>query len=188
MRAGAKGRSADDDNRKMLSTEQERAREANRIHCKETRDRRRERERRLYEEVEVLKLCKTIVEDGPDLFSLHKPTMDAPFSFLCDNFFTRLQLRPEHMLGKPLSSIVDERDHLSLRNAIFQVLRVSEERQQQHADLSMAAGVGNEGSGGGSNGALIQLRIRHGPISCETSMSIVRGSDGLVIVTRLYNC
>lgn len=31
------------------------------------------------QEVEILKLCKSIVEDGPDLFSLHKPSVDAPF-------------------------------------------------------------------------------------------------------------
>lgn len=31
------------------------------------------------QEVEMLKLCKSIVEDGPDLFSLHKPSVDAPF-------------------------------------------------------------------------------------------------------------
>lgn len=31
------------------------------------------------QEVEVLTLYKSIVEDGPDLFSLHNPTSDAPF-------------------------------------------------------------------------------------------------------------
>lgn len=31
------------------------------------------------QEVEVLTLYKAIVEDGPDLFSLHSPTSDAPF-------------------------------------------------------------------------------------------------------------
>eukprot|EP00752_Nemacystus_decipiens_P001892 g1822.t1 len=186
MNTGAKRQSAGENNRKLSSAEHERAREANRIHCKETRDRRRERERRLYEEVETLKLCKSIVDDGPDLFSLHKPTVDAPFSFLCENFFTRLQLQPEYMLGTPLSSIVDERYHFSLRSAIFQVLHQSEEHQQHPS--STGAVVGSDGSGGGSSGSLIQVRIRHGPISYEASMSIVCGSDGLVIVTRLYNC
>ena len=33
----------------------------------------------LPQEVEVLTLYKSIVEDGPDLFSLHNPTSDAPF-------------------------------------------------------------------------------------------------------------
>lgn len=158
--------------------EHERAREANRIHCKETRDRRRERERRLYEEVEILKLCKSIVEDGPDLFSLHKPSLDAPFSFLCDNFIARLQLQPEDMFGKSLCSIVDERDHVSLQNAIYEVLRQS------------SAHGGNDGNGnhcGGSSGSLIPVRIKHGLVSLEASMSVVCGSDGLVVVTRVYN-
>ncbi|CAM9155912.1 unnamed protein product, partial [Hapterophycus canaliculatus] len=54
-------------------------REANRIHCKKTRDRRREKERDLSQEVELLKLYESIVEEGPDLFSLHEPSVDAPF-------------------------------------------------------------------------------------------------------------
>ena len=34
------------------------------------------------QEVEVLTLYKSIVEDGPDLFSLHNPTSDAPFRWV----------------------------------------------------------------------------------------------------------
>eukprot|EP00904_Undaria_pinnatifida_P009495 jgi/Undpi1/5676/HiC_scaffold_2.g00950.m1 len=80
----ASRRSSQQDNKRKITSidrrnELERAREANRIHCKETRDRKRERERLLREEVEVLTLYKSIVEDGPDLFSLHNPTSDAPF-------------------------------------------------------------------------------------------------------------
>lgn len=49
MITGGKRRSAADDGQKLSPVGNERAREANRIHCKETRDRRRERERRLHE-------------------------------------------------------------------------------------------------------------------------------------------
>lgn len=52
----------------------------------------------------------------------------------------------------------------------------------------MGAVIGNGGNGAGSSGSLIHLRISHGPISCEASMSIVSGSNGVVIVTRLYDC
>lgn len=31
--------------------------------------------------VELLKLCQSIVEHGPDLFSLHNATIDAPFRY-----------------------------------------------------------------------------------------------------------
>lgn len=45
-----------------------------------------------HQEVEILKLCKSIVEDGPDLFSLHKPSVDAPFRYICMcNLFSSIQ-------------------------------------------------------------------------------------------------
>lgn len=44
------------------------------------------------QEVEVLKLCKSIVEDGPDLFSLHKPSVDAPFRYRSICILSRFSL------------------------------------------------------------------------------------------------
>ncbi|CAM9309618.1 unnamed protein product [Ectocarpus sp. 6 AP-2014] len=125
--------------------------------------------------VELLKLCQSIVEHGPDLFSLHNATIDAPFSYLCENFTTRLQMPPEAMVGRSLLSIVDERDALSLRNAIFQVLN---DAQHHHH-----AGGGSDPPGG----AVVHVRIAHGQIFCEASMSIACGAHGLVVVTRLYS-
>ncbi|CAN0377525.1 unnamed protein product [Laminaria digitata] len=55
-------------------------REANRIHCRQTRERKKEKERMLKEEVEALTLYRAIVEDGPDLFSCHRVELDAPFT------------------------------------------------------------------------------------------------------------
>ena len=95
-------------------------------------------------------------------------------SFLCENFYQRLQLAPEDVVGCPLASIVDDRDAYALRNTLFQVLN------QGHR-----CAAGRESAGGG--GSLIHLRIAHGGISCEASMTIVRGSQGLIVVTRLYN-
>lgn len=83
-------------------------------------------------------------------------------------------------------SIVDERDQAPFRSAIFQVLEQASRRPPSADD----GGDDNGGGGdftGGSTGSLIHLRVTHGQISCEASMSIVCGSHGLIVVTRLYN-
>lgn len=79
-------------------------------------------------------------------------------------------LSPCIFLSSTGSSIVDERDLASVMNAIFQVLE-----------------QGPGSGGGGSSGSLIHLRVTNGLVSCDASMSIVLGSQGLIVVTRLYN-
>ncbi|CAM9837881.1 unnamed protein product, partial [Laminaria digitata] len=77
---GGVGGGSPDQGRPMPDSARRNAlREANRIHCKETRERKKKKEQLLREEVEILQLCKTIVEHGPDLFSLHRMEEHAPF-------------------------------------------------------------------------------------------------------------
>lgn len=96
---------------------------------------------------------------------------------LISNLARRSSRLASPFTSRPIS-IVDERDHVSLQNAIYEVLRQS------------SAHGGNDGNGnhcGGSSGSLIPVRIKHGLVSLEASMSVVCGSDGLVVVTRVYN-
>ncbi|CAM9395540.1 unnamed protein product [Ascophyllum nodosum] len=151
-------------------------REANRIHCKQTRERRKQREELLREEVEVLTLCKAIVDSGPDLFSLHRVDERAPFSFLCKNFYQRLQVEPEDILGQPLASVVDPRDRHALALTLGQVL----------GNRDQAYGQGGRGQVPGMNGSLVHLRLTSHGVTCPASMTLVIGTQGLVVVTRLY--
>ena len=96
-------------------------------------------------------------------------------SFLCENFYQRLQVTQEEILGRPLASIVDARDSYALRSAVYQV-------------LDQGGRFSSDGRGDvGSSGLLVQLRVVCRGVSCEASMTIVRGSHGIIIVTRLYD-
>ncbi|CAM9564300.1 unnamed protein product [Ectocarpus sp. 13 AM-2016] len=155
-------------------------REANRLHCKETRQRKRKQEQLLREEVSILELCKSIVEHGPDLFSVHGFHTTAPFRFLCEDFCDRLQMEPAEFLGRPLASIVDPQDADVLENAVARVLDPTCD----------STGTGTTSTWTDSpdraKGCLIDVRVtRHG-LSCPAEMSISMGSHGLVVVTRLY--
>jgi len=83
-------------------------------------------------------------------------------------------------LSSDRSSIVDERDLASVTNAIFRVL-------EQGPGSPPADGAYGGGGSSGSSGSLIHLRVTNGLASCDASMSIVLGSHGLIVVTRLYN-
>lgn len=100
------------------------------------------------------------------------PSPALPRSFLCDDFYQRLRLTPEDVLGRPLASIVDPRDVCSLRSAVSQALN------QDHLGGSVAVGSG---------GTLVHLRIACGGLSCRASMTLTIGSQGLIVVTRLYD-
>ena len=72
------------------------------------------------------------------------------------------------MIGKPLSSVVDPRDVDAL-----------------HAALSLV--LNQEDTGEDPLGMTVHVRLAHGTLaSCEASMSINIGSEGLVVVTRVY--
>eukprot|EP00903_Cladosiphon_okamuranus_P016250 g14988.t1 len=250
-------------------------REANRVHCRQTRERKRNQERRLREEVVLLQLCQSIVESGPDLFSLHGLNPNAPFSFLCKGFSRQLQIEPEDILGQPLSSIVDLRDTGVLQSVVLHVLGgggggesaapavaaggnnsraggagssaspwpsadsthtdsffngIMNQQHQQHlqqpvvnnngaasggspaASRSPAASlhtaidscfhdtggalhlhqqqagpVNSKGGGGpGGGGCLVNVRLARSGLRCYAGMSIAIGSQGLIVVTRLY--
>ncbi|CAM9826647.1 unnamed protein product [Ectocarpus fasciculatus] len=153
-------------------------REANRLHCKETRQRKRKQEQLLREEVSILELCKSIVEHGPDLFSIHGSHTTAPFRFLCEDFGERLQMAPKEFLGRPLASIVDPQDAAILENAVARVLATACDGTGATSTLT--------DSSDRAKGCLIDVRVtRHG-LSCPAAMSISMGSHGLVVVTRLY--
>lgn len=82
-------------------------------------------------------------------------------------------MAPETILGRPLASIVDPRDVDALRTIIFQVLSQANTRR---------GGV----VGGEASGMMIDLRVVCGGLSCRASMTIRVGSEGLIVVTRLY--
>lgn len=82
-------------------------------------------------------------------------------------------MAPENILGRPLASIVDPRDVDALRTIMFQVLSQASTRR---------GGMG----GGEAGGMMVNLRVVCGGLSCRASMTIRVGSEGLVVVTRLY--
>lgn len=92
---------------------------------------------------------------------------------MSETFYERLQLAPEDILGQPLAGIVDPRDVYILRTAVSGV-------------LNQLGGAAAGGGGAGSSGTLVDLRVACGGISCEASMTITVGSEGLIVVTRLY--
>lgn len=105
------------------------------------------------------------------------PANLAPPSFAGEDFYERLQLAPEAILGRPLVSIVDPRDAQSLNTVLFQVLN-------QH---NSGAGARGAGAAGDVVGSLVNLRVLCGGQSCEASMTLTIGSQGLIVVTRLYD-
>lgn len=105
------------------------------------------------------------------LIDHHKNIHDM-YSFVSEAFFEQMQLPPEHVLGQPLAAIVDTRDTHALRSALFRVL------SEKHTE----AGLG----GTSSSGTLVHIRVICGGRSCQASMSIRIGSQGLIVVTRLY--
>lgn len=94
-------------------------------------------------------------------------------SFACDEFYERLRLEPEDVLGRPLTSIVDPRDAHALRTAVFHV-------------ISLQNTVLGSGSAQERGGTLVQVRVACGGLSCQANMSMSIGSQGLIVVTRLY--
>lgn len=95
-------------------------------------------------------------------------------SFLGETFYERLGLTMDDALGRPLASIVDPRDAYALKCAVYQVL-----------NRAGALGEGG-GSEAGPGGSLVNLRVVSGTRSYEAGMTITKGSEGLVVVTRLY--
>lgn len=81
----------------------------------------------------------------------------------------RLQVNQDDILGRPLASIVDPRDEHNVKLAVSQVL------DQANAD------------GSGSSGAMVDVRVVWGDLSYRASMTISIGSEGIVVVTRLYD-
>ncbi|CAM9303814.1 unnamed protein product [Pylaiella littoralis] len=155
-----------------MDRQKQNEREANRIHCRETRRRKKETEIFLKEELENLSLFKDIVESGPDLFSCHRVEPGAPFSFVCEKYYHCLSLSPDDVVGRPLASIVDPRDGPVLAAALNAVFS---------NNLDVAAGRADARSG-----TLVNLRVSYGGVSCNASMTLVLGSQGLIVVTRLY--
>lgn len=69
-------------------------------------------------------------------------------------------------------SIVDPRDGPVLAAALNAVFS---------NNLDVAAGRADARSG-----TLVNLRVSYGGVSCNASMTLVLGSQGLIVVTRLY--
>ena len=98
-----------------------------------------------------------------------------PSSFLCENYYTRLQVVPEDVVGQPLASIVDPRDVYQLRAAVSQIVSQS------------AGGSGASAGGAGTSGTMVHLRVVCGGLTFPASMTMVIGSQGMIVVTRLYD-
>lgn len=89
-------------------------------------------------------------------------------SFVSGTYYERLLLTPEDLLGRSLVSIVDPRDAYAVSNALSQVL------------------THRGGDAAGSSGTLVNVRVVCHGLSYEAGMTIKFGSEGLVVVTRLY--
>lgn len=89
-------------------------------------------------------------------------------SFISDTFYERLGLVSKDIIGRPLASIVDSRDTFALGTAMTKVL--SQKDAESHEP----------------NGTLVNVRVVWVGLSYEASMTITIGTDGLVVVTRLY--
>ena len=84
-------------------------------------------------------------------------------------------MAPEEVLGQPLASIVDPRDVYQLRGAVCQI-------------LDQASGGGGSSAGGaGTSGTMVHLRVVCGGLTFPASMTMVIGSQGMIVVTRLYD-
>eukprot|EP00903_Cladosiphon_okamuranus_P005557 g5533.t1 len=147
--------------------------ERNKNYCRESRLRKHQAELLLREEIEVLTLFETLVEQGPELFSCHGVEPEAPFSFVCESFYHRLQVAPDELLGKPLASIVDPRDGMILTTALSRVLANSK-------------GAGGDDPAEPADGTLVNLRILVRGSTYGASMTMGLGEQGLIVVTRLY--
>lgn len=90
------------------------------------------------------------------------------FSFISGTFYERLGLMPKDLIGLPLAKIVDSRDKYALETAVTKVLK------QQDATSTEP------------NGTLVNVRVVWTGLSYEAGMTITIGSEGLVVVTRLY--
>lgn len=135
----------------------------------------------------------------PSLFNTY-----TPHSFLCENFYQRLKLMPEEMLGKPLVSIVHPRDAHLLQEVILHVLEsgsTDRDDAKKNGDRGRGGGTtgavvaaareecitGGNSSSGSTSGSLIHLRlVSHGRL-WQASMTVVMGTQGLIVVTRLYS-
>lgn len=80
---------------------------------------------------------------------------------------------PDDVLGRPLASIVDPRDAYALRCTVCQV-------------LNRAGALGGGGRSEHPSGSLVNLRVVSGGRSYEAGMTITTGSEGFIVVTRLY--
>lgn len=111
------------------------------------------------------------------------PTHPPPSSdsFVCDSFHQQFNLAPEDVvIGRPLAAIVDPRDAHILQGALLQVLTNCRTSQE-------GAAVGSNGTMEAASGLLVHLRVVcGGGVARRVGMSIARGSEGLVVVTRFY--
>ncbi|CAM9828163.1 unnamed protein product, partial [Ectocarpus sp. 6 AP-2014] len=94
------------------------------------------------QEEDVLEVYRDIVENGPDLFSLHGTTLDAPFSFVSESLSLKFQLPSGYLLGKPLKTVVDPDDWGVLTTALLAVLGPK-------PTSGGKSGNGRDGGGGG---------------------------------------
>lgn len=101
-------------------------------------------------------------------------------SFLSESFYRQLRVEPEDILGQPLATIVHPRDRHALRAAVRGVVNA------RHEGTSDTASTVGGGDATGLGGSLVYVRVTNHGQSCEASMTIVIGSLGLVVVTRLY--
>lgn len=101
----------------------------------------------------------------------YKPTS----SYLCKNFYQKLGVPPEDILGQPLASVVDPLDRSALATTLQEVLGARDQVVTHGGRYAP-----------GLSGSLVNLRVTSRGVTCPASMTLVIGSQGLVVVTRLY--
>lgn len=117
----------------------------------------------------ILDLC-----DGP------RPTDTAISTrFLSDSFQERFKLAQHEILDLPLAVIVEPSDSSLLKTAVGKVL-------EDHEAITTAKD--GDGRGGGvQGGSLVYLRVGWGGVLFSASMTITIGTQGMTVVTRLYD-
>lgn len=99
--------------------------------------------------------------------------------FISDSFQERLKLAQHEILDLPLAVIVDPGDSLLLKTAVGKVL-------EDHEAIAKAQEDGGR-IGGVQGGSLVYLRVGWGGVLFSASMTITIGTQGMTVVTRLYD-
>ena len=97
--------------------------------------------------------------------------------FVSDSFQERLKLAQHAVLDSPLAMVVYPGDFALLQTAVGKVLE----------DYGTKAKAGSAREGTVQGGSLVYLRVGWDGLLFAASMTITIGTQGRIVITRLYN-